>query len=285
MSKEIIGNCTLYHGDCFEILREISGADAMITDPPYGCTKNAWDYDIDLDKFWKLGKAACKGNAPYIIFCIMPFSAFLYMSNRKNFRHEYIYKKPTITGYLNAAHAPLRAHELIHVYCSKNPLFNVQKKRGKPYIKKMQVVSSNYSQHEHHQTFNLSGDRFPTSILDVKHEATFYTVKPIYLRHPTQKSVAVLSHLVKTYSNKGDTIIDPFMGSGSTGVAAIKHGRKFIGIEQDKKWFDVACKRIEDEYQNNSLYNMIGGGDEKRGNRENQKIDQMALPCADQVMR
>lgn len=103
---------------------------------------------------------------------------------------------------------------------------------------------------------NPTGEVYPTTIIDPKHEVDFYNAKLWYKRHPTQKSVAALEWLVKTYSNNRDVILDPFMGSGSTGVAAVKTGRKFIGVEQDLKWFDVACQRIEAEYQNNSLYNI-----------------------------
>lgn len=256
MNKITIKNYTLYHGDCFEILPEISGADAMITDPPYGCTCNGWDYDIDLDAFWRLSKAACKKNAPFVIFCQMPFAARLYMSNPKMFRYEWIYKKPVVTGFLDARKKPLRAHELVYVFCEKMPEYRPQKKKCEPYIKKYKIDSTNYGRFYPQKTICSNGDRFPTSILEEKHENTFYTVKPEYPRHPTQKSVAALSYFVKTYTDAGDTVLDPFMGSGSTGVAAIRHGRKFIGIERDAKWFDVACKRIEAEYQKRGLLDL-----------------------------
>lgn len=131
MNKVTIKNCTIYHGDCFEILPEISEADCMITDPPYGCTKNDWDYDIDLDKFWELGKAACKKNAPFAIFCQMPFAARLYMSNPKMFRYEWIYKKPKPTNFLNAKLRPLSGHESIYIFCSCLPKYKPQMKNGK----------------------------------------------------------------------------------------------------------------------------------------------------------
>lgn len=256
MNKVTIKNCTLYHGDCFEIMQDISEANCMITDPPYNCTQNDWDHEIDLDKFWSLSKSACKKNAAFVIFCQMPFAARLYMSNPKMFRYEWIYKKPVATGFLDVRKKPLKAHELVYVFCERLPEYAPQMKKGEPYTKKCKVGSVNYGRFYSQKTINSNGDRFPTTILDIKHENTFYTVNPLYTRHPTQKSVAALSYLVKTYTDVGDTVLDPFMGSGTTGVAAIKHGRKFIGIEQDQKWFDVACKRIEAEYQKRGLLDL-----------------------------
>lgn len=256
MDKVVIKDCILYHGDCFEIMPEISEADCMITDPPYGCTQNDWDYDIDLDKFWSLSKAACKANAPFVIFCQMPFAARLYMSNPKMFRYEWIYKKPVVTGFLDARKKPLRAHELIYVFCEKLPKYRPQMTKGEPYKKSLKRYTFNYNKLCSWETFNKTGDLFPTTIIAEQHENTFYTVKPEYPRHPTQKSVAALSYLIKTYTDAGDTVIDPFMGSGTTGVAAVRHGRKFIGVEQDQKWFDVACKRIDAEYQKRGLLDL-----------------------------
>ena len=254
MRKAVINNCVLYQGDCFEIMADISGTDLMITDPPYGCTNNDWDCAIDLPRFWELTHAATKEIAPYCLFCQMPFAARLYNSNPENFRYEWIYKKPVLTGFLDARKKPLRAHESIYIFCKARPPYNPQMSQGAPYKKTFNGnFGSNYGKFSRHGTFSHEGNRFPTTILDVKHESVFYTTQPQYPRHPTQKSVAAVSFLVKTYTNPGDVVLDPFMGSGSTGVAAVQNGRKFIGIEQDQKWFEVAIKRIEDAYQRRGL--------------------------------
>lgn len=251
MRKVIIKNATIYHGDCFEIMQEISGADAMITDPPYGCTQNDWDHDIDFEKFWKLGKSACKQNAPFVIFCQMPFAARLYMSNPKMYRYDFVYVKPHVSGFLDANRKPLRIHESIYIFCEKLPKYRPQMIAGKAYKVRSSSFTKNYGNFINGTTDN-KGERYPTSILSIG-DGIIATKS---LRHPTQKSVAVLSYLIKTYTDAGDTVIDPFMGSGSTGVAAVKHVRRFIGIEQDQKWFDVACKRIDDEYQKRGLLDM-----------------------------
>lgn len=258
MNKVIIKNCTLYHGDCFEIMQDLAGSnfDCMITDPPYGCTNNDWDYDIDLDKFWTLSKATCKDNAPYVIFCQMPFAARLYMSNPKMFRYEWIYKKPFCVNFLNIKRSPLRAHELIYIFSGKQSVYNPQITTGKAIKSRKRPFTDNYSFQSDNIINGNNGLYQPKSIIDIKHENSIYDSSKghgFYRKHPNQKSVNTLSYLVKTYSNINDTIFDSFMGSGSTGVAAVRHGRKFIGIEQDKKYFDNACKWIEKEYQNRAL--------------------------------
>lgn len=253
MTKTTIKNCTLYLGDSYEIMPEISGMHAMISDPPYGCTMNDWDQDIDLAHFWEVAKKAVISGGVFCLFCQMPFAARLYMSNPKMFRYEWIYKKPVASGFLDARKKPLRAHELVYVFCENIPPYHPQMKSGEPYHKNRPSRDTpNYGNFIRTEYDNRNGERFPTSILDVKHESTFYTSTE-FTRHPTQKSVAALSCLVKTYTNPGDIVIDPFMGSGSTGVAAVRQGRKFIGIEREQKWFDVACRRIAAEYEARAL--------------------------------
>lgn len=246
MRKEIIGESTLYLGDCFEILPEIANADCVITDPPYGCTRNEWDKPIDLPRFWELVNGASKKNAAQCVFCQMPFSADLFLANRKNFRYEYIYPKPVLTGFLDSRKKPMKAHELIYVFYQAFPKYEPQKTKGKPYKKGACGVSQNYGTCRGHGNVAYDGHRFPTSIMQVQHDKCFYgsTAKE-FPRHPTQKSIAAISLLVKTYTDPGEIILDPYMGSASTGVAAVNNGRSFIGIEQDEHWFDVACRRIE----------------------------------------
>ena len=253
--RTTIRDCQILQGDAYEILADISGADAVITDPPYGVTNNDWDRELDFARFWQLTKAATKSNAAFAIFCQMPFAGRLWQSNQKDFRYEYIYKKPTLTNFLNGKKNPLREHELIYIFYSNFPTYIPQMTKGEAYKKSLQYPSNNYGQYALHSSENKSGDRYPTTILDVKHENTFY-MKSEFTRHPTQKSVATLSFLIKTYTRPGELVLDPFMGSGSTGVAAVRNGRKFIGIEQDPYWHEVACKRIEAEYANRVLLDM-----------------------------
>ncbi|MDE5832029.1 MAG: site-specific DNA-methyltransferase [Desulfovibrio sp.] len=230
--SEIIGSCELYLGDCYDILPLVSGATAIVTDPPYNCTDNQWDQEIDLERFWSLAKAAAKKNAAFCVFCMTRFAGLLWKSNQKDFRYDYVYKKPVPSGFLNARKNPLRAHELVYIFYQRFPVYNPQMRLGRPYRKKARNDSTNYSKFTPLLLINTSGERYPLSIIEAKHESLFYK-KTEFERHPTQKSVAALSFLVKTYSNAGDIILDPFMGSGSTGVACVQTGRRFIGIERE----------------------------------------------------
>lgn len=247
-ATKTIGDCELYLGDCYELLSEISGADAVITDPPYGCTDNSWDRELDFSRFWAKAYASAKRNAAFCVFCMSRFAGRLWQSNQKDFRYDYVYKKPVLAGFLNAKKNPLRAHELVYVFYRKFPTYNPQMRQGKPYRKITSTYSTNYNKFNTILLNNPAGDRYPVSIIDVRHENTFY-MKKEFERHPTQKSVAALSFLIKTYANPGDLVLDPFMGSGSTGVACVQTGRRFIGIELERKWFNVACARIEAAYR------------------------------------
>ena len=255
MRREVIGSCTLYQGDCLEILPDIGGADAVITDPPYAATACDWDKAFDLALFWRLAYAAIKKEAACCLFCQMPFAADLYASNRCDFRYDYVYVKPKLSRWLDANRKPMLAHESVYVFSRiGRTKYNPQKIPGEPYKKNRGGLAQTYGCARQLEV-NSSGERYPTSIMQVKHDTCFYTGSkkagmPI---HPTQKSVAACSLLVKTYTDAGETVLDPFMGSGTTGVAAVKSGRGFIGIEQDQHWFDVACRRIEAAYRERAL--------------------------------
>lgn len=241
----------IINGDCLEAMEGMS-ADCLITDPPYGCTRNEWDHEIELARFWELAKRAVTPGGVFCLFCQMPFAARLYMSNPKMFRYEWVYVKPTLTGFLDARKKPLRAHELVHVFCDRQPPYNPQMGAGEPYRKSRNGNSTNYGK-ALRVLSESNGERCPKSILDVRHENAFYTVSPEFRRHPTQKSVRALEYLIKTYTKPGDVVLDPFMGSGSTGVAAINTGRKFVGIEREREWCEVAARRLERARQDNAL--------------------------------
>lgn len=254
MGKVVIENCALYHGDAFGILPHISECDAVITDPPYGCTRNKWDQPLNLDKFWSALKASARAGAPICVFCQMPFAGELYVSNKENFRYDIVYTKPKITGFLDARKKPMKAHELIYIFCEKVPPYNPQMLGGfAPYKKRRYGNSSNWGKCFRF-TSASDGSRYPLSILDPLPEPAFYTAaaKP-YPQHPTQKSLPALLWLVKTYTSPGELVLDPFMGSGTCGVACALTGRRFIGVEQDREYFETASRRIRDAYYETSL--------------------------------
>lgn len=253
MRSEKIGDATLYLGDCLEVMPEFGyfNLDALITDPPYGITCNDWDKRIDLDRFWQCVWPMLKTNAAACVFSRMPFGADVVNSSRKHFRYELIWHKGKGTRFMDANRMPLPAHENIEIFYRKLPTYNPQKWRvenPKPYIcrnKGVRWASSNYPGGVHDRDWIENGERFPLTIIKTKRENNFSDPAGIGKRHPTQKPFALLDWLVRTYTNEGDTILDPFMGSGTCGVAALKSGRKFIGIEMDEHWFERSCERLE----------------------------------------
>ena len=242
-----IGNATLYCGDCFSILPELDiQTDAVVTDPPYGVTDCDWDNPIPLDTFWDIIECRTKLTANYCLFATMKFAVNLVNSKRRWFRYDLIWQKNNKVGFLNSRLMPLRNHETILVFgrpgYQKSAVYNPQKSNGgRAGIKTVNHKSSIYR--EQGEYIHVSdGSLHPCSVLSFKSEKD----KGL---HPTIKPVALMEWLVRTYTNKNNLIIDPFMGSGSTGVACVMHNRQFIGIERDKKYFDIACERIRKAYE------------------------------------
>lgn len=229
----------LRHGDCLEIMKDIpdKSIDMILCDLPYGTTRNKWDSVIPLDKLWEQYNRIIKEGGAIVLFSQMPFTAELTHSNLKYFRYEWIWEKDNGTGFLNAKKMPLKIHENILVFYKKTPTYNPQMRKGfKPYKCKQGRHSSNYGAYEQGYITESNGERYPIDIIKFKKDSGL---------HPTQKPVALLEYLIKTYTNENDVILDNCMGSGSCGVAAINTGRSFIGIELDEKYFETAKNRIE----------------------------------------
>ena len=231
----------LLHGDCLELMKNIpdKSIDMVLCDLPYGTTENKWDSIIPFDKMWGGVNRIIKDNGAVVLFSQMPFTAKLVMSNFDNFRYEWIWEKSLRTGFLNARRMPLKIHENILVFYKRLPIYNPQMTSGKPYTQKQGSLSSNYGKSILVETIN-KGDRFPIDIL------RFNSVVDNF--HPTQKPVALLMYLIKTYTDEKDTVLDFTMGSGSCGVACKNTNRNFIGIEKDDKYFEIAKQRIENGF-------------------------------------
>ena len=241
-----MSNTRLLQGDCLRLLPDVptGSVDMVLADLPYGITCNAWDTPIPLRPLWDELRRVCKKNAAMLFFSQMPFAAELAQSNRKMFRYEWIWQKEQGSGFLNANRMPLRAHENICVFYRSLPTYNPQKRKGEPYRTKSGAnTSSNYGKFDGSvHSANSSGDRYPVDVL--KYPA-------VRDKHPTQKPVPLLEYLIRTYTNPGETILDPAMGSGSTGVAAVNAGRNFIGMEPDEYYFDVARERVAEAVREN----------------------------------
>lgn len=229
-------------GDCLELMKDIpdGSIDMILCDLPYGTTENRWDVCVPFECLWEHYHRICKQNAAILLFGNMPFSASVVMSNLNEFRYEWIYEKSHATGFLNAKKMPMKAHEQILCFYSKLPTYNPQFSDGEPYKAQINTHSKNYRNNLVKLNKEYEAKRFPRDVIRMKSskDGNF---------HPTQKPVALLEYLIRTYTNEGETVLDNCMGSGSTGVACVNTGRNFIGIELDKVYFDIAKNRIEDE--------------------------------------
>lgn len=230
----------LLHGDCLELMKDIKdkSIDMILCDLPYGTTQNKWDCIIPLDLLWTQYKRIIKDNGAIVLFSQMPFTATLVASNLKMFKYEWIWDKVIGTGFLNAKKAPLKSHENIVVFYKRLPVYNPQMRTGfKPYSMTSGSKSINYGTY-HSVNTSSDGERYPVSILEYSNASHKDRL------HPTQKPVTLLEYLIKTYTNENDFVLDPFMGSGSTGVACINTHRNFIGIEINAKYYETAKTRL-----------------------------------------
>ena len=246
MRTKRIGNATLYLGDCFDILPTLDMKfDAVITDPPYGVTNCDWDTSLPLDKLWILMESQTKVSANYCLFATMRFAVDLINGKRKWFRYDMIWAKSKKCGFLNTGLMPMRNHESILVFgrpgFKRETTYNPMKDAGgRAGIRKTERRGGVYRSVDGIEKY-YDGTQHPCSVLPFRSEKD----KGL---HPTLKPVGLMEWLIKTFTNEGDIVIDPFAGSGSTGVAAINTGRRFVGIEQDKKYFDIAVERINKAY-------------------------------------
>jgi len=231
-------------GNCLEVMKTIedNSIDAIITDPPYGTTACKWDSVIDFELMWEQLNRIIKPNGAIVLFGSEPFSSALRMSNIKSYRYDLIWRKSQLAGFLNANRMPLKKHENMSVFYKKLPTYNPQKTIGKPYDKTKyngQTLNENVIGKYTSKRDKNNGDRYPTSVLDFSQDWSRQQQK-----HPTQKPIALMEYLIKTYTNENETVLDFTMGSGSTGVAAKQTNRNFIGIEQEEKYFNIAQERI-----------------------------------------
>ena len=239
----------LIHGECIEEMKKLKdkSIDLVLCDLPYGTTDCSWDKIIDFNLLWEQYHRIIKDNGAIVLFSAQPFTTKLINSNLKNYRYSWYWIKNKCTGFTFAKHQPMRKVEDINVFYKKKPLYVPQGliKLDKPKLKKRKPKKQN------------SDDIYKTSILLKEHviEYTNYPNNVLYFDketknvYPTQKPNDLLEYLIKTYTREGDLILDNCMGSGSCGVAAAKNKRRFIGIELNKDYFEIAKDRIERAYR------------------------------------
>ena len=218
--------------------------DMILCDLPYGTTQNKWDSVIPFDGLWTEYNRIIKLNGAIVLTATQPFSSALVMSNPGAFKYEWVWRKSRVTGVLNAKRQPLRQHEVALVFYAKQSTYNPQgleqcDKRSSTGVRRGKS-SSNYGKISQTEdgTYQQTATGYPRSVLDVSSESA--------TEHPTQKPVALMEYLIRTYTNEGEVVMDNCMGSGTTGVACVNTGRHFVGIEKDPNYFAIAEKRIKE---------------------------------------
>lgn len=235
---------TLLHGDCLDLLPTLPDAsvDAVICDPPYGTTACKWDSPIPFAPMWAELKRLIKPRGAVVLFGSQPFTSALVMSNPGWFKYEWVWDKVQVSGFLNAKFQPLGVTESVLIFGEGRTKYNPQMTRGDVYkvTNNPNPTSPNYGTHTRERKRVAGDQRYPKTLLQFSHGRSPSTV-PL---HPTQKPVALLEYLVRTYTDPGDVVLDFTMGSGTTGVACVNLNRAFIGIEKDAGYFATAERRI-----------------------------------------
>lgn len=231
-------------GDCLEVMPmlEAGSVDLVLSDLPYGKTQNWWDAVIPIDTMFRELNRVTKQTAAIVLMAAQPFASDLIYANRKHFRYDLIWRKNKPTGFLNAKKQPLRNHEHILVFYRSQPFFEPQMTSGhKPVHSAVQAShGKNYGRKTRSVVSGGSTERYPTSVIDMPIINNDDPDK----RHPTQKPVALMEWLIRSYSRPGDVVLDPAMGSGTTGVAARNLDRNFIGIEKIGEYAEMARRRL-----------------------------------------
>lgn len=242
----------VYNVDALTLLRAMpdNSVDAIVTDMPYGTTACSWDTPVPFDGWWQAVKHALKPRGVMVTTASQPFTSALVMSNPKWFRCEWIARKPAGTGYLNANRQPMKNHENVLVFAAGEHGYTPQMRSGKPYRATSGAVGGFVRDKTvgGYLTVN-DGERYPLSVIDFKWEQGL---------HPTQKPVALFDYLIRTYTQAGALVVDPFAGSGTTLIAARNLNRRYIGGDITPEYVDIARQRLSEPYTPN-MFDWIDG--------------------------
>ncbi len=255
----------LYNGDCLEVMDKLIEqgikVDAIITDPPFEITACKWDSIIPLNEMWKRLNKLIKPNGAIVLFGSEPFSSALRMSNIKNYKYDWIWEKSKATGHLNCKKRPLLKHEIISVFYKKQCLYNPQGliKKDKPTISKGN--RGNKGNGSSGECYGLANKDYIQEYGNYPKSIQSFQVDMKAKFHPTQKPVALMEYLIKTYTNENEIVLDFTAGSFTTAIACLNTKRNFIGIELDEQYFEIGIKRIENyletlSYKPKIVYNL-----------------------------
>lgn len=228
---------TLLHGDCLELMKQIpdGSVDMILCDLPYGTTACKWDTVIPFEPLWEQYKRVIRKKGAIVLTAIQPFTSALVMSNIKDYRHQWVWNKNNSAGFATAKIRPMAICEDVLVFGSERVNYYPQMTKGKMRKKGGYGASDNYGITP---SISVNDDYYPKNLIEIGNASQVGKV------HPTQKPVALMEYLIRTYTNEGETVLDNCMGSGTTGVACLNTGRNFIGIEKDPKYFEIARDRI-----------------------------------------
>lgn len=259
----------IYQGDCLEIMKKIDdkSIDMILCDLPYGMTACKWDTEIPLDLLWEQYKRIIKNNSAIVLTASQPFTSKLVMSNLEWFKCEWIYKKLIGTNFAQAKYMPFKEHENILVFSNGKtkyyPIMEERKGSGQERIKYKYTLAScdktgevyNFPSHNTQKTDNyfVKEKRYPSSVQEFNNRK-----KCDVGLHPTQKPIELFKYLIKTYSQENDIILDSCIGSGTTAIACLELNRNFIGIEYEKKYFEIANERIKSYKSKNNKFFYYG---------------------------
>ena len=225
-------------GDCLDEMAKLEekSIDLILTDLPYEVTaRNTWDVLLPFNKLWEHYERIIKDNGAIVLTATQPFASKLVLSNEKIFKYEWIWEKQQGTGFLNAKKQPLRNHEQVLVFYKKQPIYNPQFTEGKPYTCKSGRATSNYNE-QHSVVTENTGTRYPLTVQKFSYDKNKI--------HPTQKPVELFEYLIKTYTNEGNLVLDNCAGSGTTAIACLNTNRRYICIEKEEKYYNIALERI-----------------------------------------
>lgn len=242
------GMVRLFQGDCLTLMDKIpdESIDMVLCDMPFGTTHCSWDEILDLNLLWKQYKRIIKPNGAILLFAQTPFDKILGVSNIEDLRYEWIWEKTRPTGHFNANIAPMKAHENILVFYKSPPVYHPQfttgHKKNCKWTKKVDTQNNTSIYNEASVEYSGGGTttRYPRSVL---------TFSPERGLHPSQKPVELCEYFIRTYTNEGETVLDNCMGSGTCGIACLNTKRKFIGIELEEAFFNIAKDRIKKHLQ------------------------------------